>query len=733
MKKVFIDKYQVVKEIGSGGNAKVYKVKSTDGKECALKQLHEKARNFQYKFYLKNKEMRARFIDEITTICENHKNIEGIIPILDFSKKYFWYTMPLAQPIVEHITMLSSSPREIILGIIEICDTLAALHEKGISHRDIKPNNIYYFNDRYYIGDFGLVDLPDGENNLTRSDKGLGAIFTIAPEMKRDPKSADGKKADVYSLAKTMWMLLSLDEKGFEGTYDFFDSKHSLREFDNLKKHHLIELEELLQSATNNTPELRPSIEEFKEQLIQWLKIENNYVASQKSEWVFLDKYILKSTGDSVSWRNREEIVDILNKLAALSAHNHMLFSSQGGEDFVQASIAPEDGCIYICDDFTSYNLVKPKVLHFERFRDNEEWNYLLLECEELNPKFNSNLDYEILVEDYPAHYVSAQYHQYGVYDYDSGEPLPPNYKVVARYLRGKFLFVLKSGPYNSIADTYDGRHGQCTSEQFRDYVSKLILAKQCEEQPSTVQHYKIDNKLKTTPKNISKLVSEELSSEKYVRDHFSEWLFDDNFYGEKESNGAFYISLSINDGSLPLFNHLCLCEDGHFHKKEFYDHTNVKMIYSRSEAYECLAKCEAILKQKCFEANFDDVFSYCSVNIVKRNTPAHMFTKDEIERVMREADDRFHNTLVIDEDGFAQIVQGSKLSHSYPVRHSSWDAGNVYVGKYSSLSTLDDNYIMSLQGWLIYLKSGNSITINYMHDNCDEESLLNEIQTYYK
>lgn len=729
MKEIVIgNNYRIIEEIGSGGNAKVYKVKNTSEEEYALKQLHRNARQWKNRFNPKNKEMRARFIDEITTICENHRDIKGIIPIVDFSKKDFWYTMPLAEPIVKHITTLSASPREIVEGIVEICDTLFALHDKGISHRDIKPNNIYYYSGRYYIGDFGLVDLPDGDNNLTRSDKGLGAIFTIAPEMKRDPKNADGKKADVYSLAKTLWMLLTLDETGFEGTYDFFDLKHRLREFDNLKKYHLVELEELLQDATNNTPELRPSIKDFKQRLIRWLEIENNYTESQKSEWMFLNKYILKSSGDSVSWRNRNEIIDILNKLAALPAHNHMLFSSKGGQDFVRASLAPEDGCIYISDDCSPYNIVKPKVLHFERFKDNEEWNYLLLECDELSPIISDDFDYEILVEDHPANYVSAQYAQYGVYDYDSELPLPTGYKVVARYHRGKFLFVLKSGPYNRISSSYDGRHGQCTSEQFRDYISKLIKAKNKSPNSSHTLQAKSNIKCKT----LQGVLQELRSAEKYVKENYSEWLFDDNTYDVKKSNGVFYISLHINDGSLSFFDHICLCNDGHFHNKDFDDYSDIKMIYSRSEAYESLQKCTILLKQKCSDNGYDDVISYCSVNIVKRNNPTHMFTKDEIEKVMREADDRLHNTLVIDENGFAKIVQGSEISHSYPVRHSSWNAGNLYVGKYSSLGTLDDNYIMSLQGWLSYLKNGKSIMMDYIHSNCDEKSLLDEIRTFY-
>jgi len=36
------------------------------------------------------------------------------------------------------------------------------------------------------------------------------------PEMRRNPDKADGKCADVYSLAKTLWILLTKETKGFE-------------------------------------------------------------------------------------------------------------------------------------------------------------------------------------------------------------------------------------------------------------------------------------------------------------------------------------------------------------------------------------------------------------------------------------------------------------------------------------------------------------------------------------
>ena len=106
--------------------------------------------------------------------------------------------------------------------------------------------------------------------------------------------------------------------------------------------------------------------------------------------------------------------------------------------------------------------------------------------------------------------------------------------------------------------------------------------------------------------------------------------------------------------------------------------------------------------------------------------------TKQEIEKVMRDADDRFRNQLVIDENGYVKVIQDDNIGHLFPVRHEPWEAGNNYVGKYSDLSTLDDQYISSLQGWLLYLQTGRKQYIDYVWENVDEEGILAKIGGYY-
>ena len=96
----------------------------------------------------------------------------------------------------------------------------------------------------------------------------------------------------------------------------------------------------------------------------------------------------------------------------------------------------------------------------------------------------------------------------------------------------------------------------------------------------------------------------------------------------------------------------------------------------------------------------------------------------------MKEADDRINNTLVIDEEGYVRIVGNNELDiHSFPVHHEEWNAGNLYVGKYSNLSTLEETYLSSLQGWLSYLQTKRSTYVDYLGENQDEQQLIAEIR----
>ena len=735
-------KYALLDELCEGGNAKVFKVREkTTNEEFALKSLT-----------IRSHEKKSRFIEEINIASQNYKDIDGIIPILEASLEEYWYTMPVAQPILEHIEETNEKIEQIIHGVIQIAETLSQLHANGISHRDIKPDNIYYYNERYFLGDFGLVDHPDNPHDYTRSDRGLGATFTIAPEMKRDPKNADGKKADVYSLAKTTWMLLSGDNRGFDGVYNFLDRSHSLRFISKYKNVHTVELEELLKDSTNNNPDLRPDIISFKAQLKRWVAIFIDYEQSQFSDWEFLNKYLFGSNvPGSATWRNTDTILNVLNIIGTIPAYNHMLFSGHGGLDFDRAEYANEIGCIniYSAEDYCL--IVKPKCLYFENFNKDYIWNYFLLELEQLTPIINEQLtlEYEKLVEDSPAHYVSAENAQYGVYDYDTGKPMPTGHRVVYRYLHGKILIVLKDGLYNSITATYDGRHGMCSNDEFRDYVRTLIeKTSDQKELKREMSKYLNTDVFSVNPfsKKESPVIfahpseyEDEQIFKSFVDNHFKNWCFKELLENITVTECIkFYFTFRIHNQTIgEIFSDMrfIICSDGYIKNVSRKALDDVLFIHDRNQAQRFRERADNLITLTCIENDIsipNEVDSFFEVNLVKAGTPTHLFTKSEIAEVMRNADDRINNMLVMDENGYARMIQDALQGMLYPVRHETLCAGNVYVGKYSNLSSIDDDYISSLQGWLIYLETGQHVYMDYVHKNVDETELIKAICKHY-
>lgn len=754
------NQYVSDRKLGSGGNARVILVREKNtNKKYALKELHKNKK--------RNKETRERFKAEIQIAKKYSKSIDGIIPIIESNCTEYWYTMPIATSVLEYIR--DKSIVDIVNGTIQILETLSKLHKEGVSHRDIKPSNIYYYNNRFSLGDFGLIDFPDNFNDFTRSDRGLGAIFTIAPEMKRNPKNADGKKADVYSLAKTLWMFLSGDERGFDGEYNYLDPSHSLRYLDKYKDTHLVEIDELLKDATNNEPTLRPTMREFKERLEKWIDVYSDDNKSQASEWNFLKKQLLgPKPADSAVWRTASEIVDVLNIIGRTSVYNHMLFSDIGGLDFTYAEIASEEGCIKVYDSSKQCYVVKPKSLHYEGFGENFRWNYFLLELGNLNPvlEVSKIADYERLVEDTPGNYVSSSYFQYGVYDYDTGEPLPEGHEVVNRYLKGKFLIVMKGGPYNKISGTYDGRHGMVSNTVFRTYIEKLIslynegfqIVKQNEDF-NDLSNNELERKILNTnffnenpfeleevsnysPEEMKKLVKKRQESREFVQNNFNKWNFSSVLDSVDENNSKilFYFEFRLPNMTYTVsFDKkvvFCICKDGYI--KEIDPHLDSQCYYitDRSEAILLRQEIQETINNFLNEEGFqelDKYENYISIRFIKNGNPTHLFTKDEVKRKMKNADDRVHNQLIVDEEGNVRVIEDEQIryGHLFPVRLEIWNAGHIYVGKYSKLNTVDDNYHALLEEWLNYLISGEAQYRDYPTYH-SENFLLEEIKKYY-
>ena len=197
-----------------GGNANVFVAENARGEEVAIKILREESGNGK-KAVKRNRKKRIRFKIETEMVVGIQDEIKGVIPIFSYglpdekTKKY-WYAMPIAIPLEDKLKEVKSLEDKVNC-VLELARTLEALHKKDIVHRDIKPKNIYFYNGKYCLGDFGLVDYPE-KRDLTSLQEAVGPKATMAPEMRYNAKNADGKKADVYSLAKTLWIHRRIEE-----------------------------------------------------------------------------------------------------------------------------------------------------------------------------------------------------------------------------------------------------------------------------------------------------------------------------------------------------------------------------------------------------------------------------------------------------------------------------------------------------------------------------------------
>jgi serine/threonine protein kinase len=256
----------IIEELGSGGNALVYKAKMEGAASCvALKVL---------KSQKPLREPYLRFIRE-AAFLRNSRIEDGILPLIEANvpdnptkDNPAWLAMPVAEPIRDALD--GTTLGGVVAAIAAIAETLAALAERNIAHRDIKPGNLYRLQDRWLVGDFGLVDIPSLEA-LTREGRPLGPAHFTAYELIRNPDTADARPADVYSLAKTLWVLAAGQNFPPEGHQAEGNAGYGISD---LRPHvHAAKLDVLIDSMTLLAPEARPSMAQVARDLRAWLRL----------------------------------------------------------------------------------------------------------------------------------------------------------------------------------------------------------------------------------------------------------------------------------------------------------------------------------------------------------------------------------------------------------------------------------------------------------------------------
>jgi serine/threonine protein kinase len=227
----------------------------------------------KFKHNKRAEEAYHRFRNEVEFLKK--KKRKGILNIID---NYLpdgvqgtpWYTMPIATPILKHIRRTNPNVEEKVKLFIKFSETLMNLSEEKIFHRDIKPQNLFWYDNEAVISDFGLVSTPDNVHLTDKANK-LGPIFYIAPEMLNDPVNADLTKVDVYSLAKCLWVILTGQNFPLPGAHELSFKPILLKVL--IREEKIYYLDNLIYHSTKIDPTERIGLLEFNKELLNWLEL----------------------------------------------------------------------------------------------------------------------------------------------------------------------------------------------------------------------------------------------------------------------------------------------------------------------------------------------------------------------------------------------------------------------------------------------------------------------------
>lgn len=203
-------RYEITELIGVGGMADVYKaIDVMENRTVAVKILKDEFSN--------SEEFLRRFRNESKAIALlSHPNIVKIYDV-GFTDEIQFIVMEY----IDGITLKEFIDQQGVLRwkdalhfITQILRALQHAHDKGIVHRDIKPQNIMLFSDgTIKVMDFGIARFAriDGK---TLSDKTIGSVHYISPEQARGDMTDE--RSDIYSVGVMLYEMLT-GKKPFDG------------------------------------------------------------------------------------------------------------------------------------------------------------------------------------------------------------------------------------------------------------------------------------------------------------------------------------------------------------------------------------------------------------------------------------------------------------------------------------------------------------------------------------
>jgi serine/threonine-protein kinase len=198
--------YRLVKHVGEGGTAGVYRAEHPERGPAAVKVLIPRLAKdpIAVKRFLREAEFGGRL---------NHPNIVRTFDYGDADGlHYLALEWAEGEPLGNFVTRSGRLATPVVATIVEqLGAAMTVSHRAGIIHRDLKPANIMYdpATQQVKLLDFGIARDAEGspEERLTRAGFFVGTLQYVAPETLSG--ELVGEQADVYSLATITYYLLT--------------------------------------------------------------------------------------------------------------------------------------------------------------------------------------------------------------------------------------------------------------------------------------------------------------------------------------------------------------------------------------------------------------------------------------------------------------------------------------------------------------------------------------------
>jgi len=442
------------------------------------------------KFFLNDEvRRRVRFDDEVQVVTDRLKGSPRVLPILEFNLPDAstggvpWYLMPAAETLRDALAGLTW--RQMLPAFVELADGLAEIHQRGVAHRDVKPENAFRYAGTFCFGDFGIAAFPE-RKGITKEDEPMGPATFLAPEMEASANQADPFAADVYSLAKSLWGMLASRKFAFPGQYSA-TGVEGLSKVAAGADFFLEPLEELLADATSSHPNDRPSAAEFSARLKDVAALQYDFGKANPVQWAFANQAALRRTGVSrAEWTDVKSIAEVVGLLSRHRGMNHCFFPEGGGIHVKGASLK-EGGqllALHVQEGGPDY-VVKPVKLTLECFPDHPEFGYAVMEVGEAErlTEGNRSLDGE-----------AERLKSLNDFDYvidDSYEDEPRFHGVGAlcyrRFKPGLFVIAPTRGIYNEI-DDYMGTAERVGVEGLRRGFTRLLESSRNKTEPRRLE-----------------------------------------------------------------------------------------------------------------------------------------------------------------------------------------------------------------------------------------------------